>query len=110
MWLCVLVLSAAVPAPAEAAPLAEIAIERETAAIWLDTTVTDSNGGSLRVKVFTPLRDGERSLWQVCSFPSADAGPYRCGLERSAVERHEGRWAVRALMDGETIGRRSFWI
>ena len=105
-----LLLSASIPAPAEAAPLAEIAVEREAAAIWLDTTVVDSTGGSLRVKVFTPLHDGERTLWQVCSFASTDAGPYRCGLDRAAVEEHDGRWAVRAQMDGETIGRRAFWV
>ena len=97
-------------APAWAATVAEITLEREPVAIWLETTVTDPGEGPLRVKVFTPVEDGERTLWQVCSFPAADEGPYRCGLDRSAVEQHEGRWVVRATMDGGTIGRRSFWI
>jgi hypothetical protein len=111
VWFSLLLVSLLATAlPAAASPLAEIAIEREPVAIWLDTTFTDPVDGPLRVKVFTPLKDGERTLWQVCSFPSGDAGPYRCGLDREAVEREEGRWIVRATMDGDTIGRRSLWI
>lgn len=90
--------------------VADITLDRQPAAIWLDTAVGDAGGGELRVKVLTPRKDDSRSVWQVCSFPSADGGSYRCGLDREAVEREPGQWVARALLDGERIGRREFWI
>lgn len=94
----------------DAAPTAEIGLDRQESAIWLATTVNEPRDGRLRVKVFSPPVDGTRTLWQVCSFAVVDTGPYRCGLDRRAVEREPGRWVARALLDDDPIGRREFWI
>ena len=96
--------------PAGASPAAEISIERESETIWTTTSLTDPSSEPLRVKILAPEPDGSRSLYQVCHFPSADGGPYRCGVDRSTAEQRSGRWVARAVLEGEPIGRRAFWV
>jgi hypothetical protein len=107
--LLILLLGVAVQAHAETS--ADIDIYRESLVIWSETSLGEvGEDSTLQVDIVGPRRNGRRALWQRCTFPVSDGGPYRCGVEEKAARKQKGGWITRAFVDDELIGRQRFWV
>ena len=99
---------------AETPGLTTITADVENDILWFETVVDAHLGGTLRTKILTP-RDGEgdRTLWQTCSFQQSSPGTYRCGIDVSVgslARAEEGTWVGRAVLDSDRLARRFFWM
>jgi hypothetical protein len=88
---------------------AEIVITRDASIIWIETTIGSPEPDStLRVDLMVPRSEDGRELHQSCKFPISGPGPYRCGIEESAVRSDPGRWLAKAYVSSDLIGRKYF--
>jgi hypothetical protein len=113
-FLCIAVVVGALMTAAPGARAAEagMSIAREGSILWTIGSVSDDEAERVVVKILTPRdEDGDRSVFQKCTFVYSGAGDYRCGIDiskGSVAAKLSGRWVARVSVDGDVEGRTPF--
>lgn len=108
----VLVGSTIAPAAGAATPRVKLSVSRQSEVVWFEAKVGSGEIHAVKIKVFTPRRSGDRSLWQTCRLAFSGAGTYRCGMDAaqdSNAVRRKGAWKARVYLDSArtaTVGFR----
>lgn len=80
--------------------------------LWADASLAGGLEGQVRTKILTPRdANGNRTLWQTCTFSYTGAGDYRCGIdvaEGSYADKLSGNWVVKVLVGTERLDRETF--
>src|SRR5688500_15246196 len=64
-----------------------------TSILWVEASLTATDGDTVSVEIFSPRNAGPRVLWQRCKFNFTGTGTYRCGIDvasGSLAQRENG--------------------
>lgn len=106
-------IATASPAHANVEAPAKLSITVDASDIlWANASLAGGLEGQVRTKILTPRNaNGNRTLWQTCTFNYTGAGDYRCGIdvaEGSYAEKLSGNWVVKVLAGPERLDRETF--